>query len=207
MCHADLKLSEDVKKGSKDGFWPEAGEGLVGGSYVLVHEDAVITTNFCDTEAEVEKVRPVLLVQFCFYLSVSAFCWHGRIRKSTLGSSPMVVNPLRYFASFRVGSKPFAGFGLMMGDDGWREGRNRLFLRLIPIVQEEQLYAGLNNSRVTKINVLGATCVATSRPFPISPSLMDYFRFVCHLIVHQFIEAIPHLTLALTNTPFLIVFG
>ncbi|KAK7681493.1 hypothetical protein QCA50_015585 [Cerrena zonata] len=55
MCHADLKLSEDVKKGSKDGFWPEAGEGLVGGSYVLVHEDAVITTNFCDTEAEVEK--------------------------------------------------------------------------------------------------------------------------------------------------------
>lgn len=57
MCHADLKLNEGVKKGSKDGFWPESGEGLVGGSYVLVHEDAVIRTNFCDTEVEVQKVR------------------------------------------------------------------------------------------------------------------------------------------------------
>ena len=69
MCHADLKLHDEVKKGSKDGFWPEVGEGLVGGSYVLVHEDAVTKTNFCDTEIEVEKVRSSL------YPSQSLFFW------------------------------------------------------------------------------------------------------------------------------------
>ena len=86
MCHADLKLHDEVKKGSKDGFWPEVGEGLVGGSYVLVHEDAVTKTNFCDTEIEVEKVRSSL------YPSQSVYFWFllwgsvsGRIRKSTLG--------------------------------------------------------------------------------------------------------------------------
>ncbi|CAL1699135.1 unnamed protein product [Somion occarium] len=52
MCHADIKLHEDVKKGSRDGFWPSAGEGLVGGSYVLVHENDVIKTNFCHPEIE-----------------------------------------------------------------------------------------------------------------------------------------------------------
>ena len=88
MCHADLKLHDEVKKGSKDGFWPEVGEGLVGGSYVLVHEDAVTKTNFCDTEIEVEKVRSSLYPSqsLCFWFLLWGSV-HGCIRKSTLGIS------------------------------------------------------------------------------------------------------------------------
>ncbi|THH28586.1 hypothetical protein EUX98_g5594 [Antrodiella citrinella] len=49
MCHGDMKLHEHVKKGSKDGFWPSEAEILVGGSYVLVREEAVVRGNLCES--------------------------------------------------------------------------------------------------------------------------------------------------------------
>lgn len=56
MCHSDMKLHEHVKKNSKDGFWPEAQEALVGGSYVLVQEEVVLRGNIREPRKDV-KVR------------------------------------------------------------------------------------------------------------------------------------------------------
>ena len=56
MCHGDMKLHEDVKKGSKEGFWPGSGEALVGGSYVLLREDLVVESNLCEG-GQGDKVR------------------------------------------------------------------------------------------------------------------------------------------------------
>ncbi|KAI0073794.1 hypothetical protein K474DRAFT_1677656 [Panus rudis PR-1116 ss-1] len=58
MCHADLKLNEHVKKGSKEGFWPGEGEVLVGGSYVLVRESVVVVANLGRVKGEGDLRRP-----------------------------------------------------------------------------------------------------------------------------------------------------
>lgn len=57
MCHADQTLHEHVQKNSRDGFWPGSGEALVGGSYILVREDAIVKDNLCDiTPKDVTQV-------------------------------------------------------------------------------------------------------------------------------------------------------
>ncbi|PPQ84909.1 hypothetical protein CVT25_004577 [Psilocybe cyanescens] len=45
MCHGDQKLNEQVAKQGRRGFWPVKGQGLVGGSYILFEEDAMIENN------------------------------------------------------------------------------------------------------------------------------------------------------------------
>ncbi|TBU28039.1 HECT-like ubiquitin-conjugating enzyme-binding-domain-containing protein [Dichomitus squalens] len=45
MCHSDQRLHEHVKKHSVQGFWPQEGEALVGGSYILFEESAVVQNN------------------------------------------------------------------------------------------------------------------------------------------------------------------
>ncbi|EKM57478.1 uncharacterized protein PHACADRAFT_251147 [Phanerochaete carnosa HHB-10118-sp] len=50
MCHADQKLHEHVQKGSKEGFWPADNEALVGGSYLLLRENAVVKVNLCGVQ-------------------------------------------------------------------------------------------------------------------------------------------------------------
>lgn len=45
MCHADQKLHDHVAKRGKSGFWPSAGEGLVGGSYILFDRSAMNQNN------------------------------------------------------------------------------------------------------------------------------------------------------------------
>ncbi|KIM47082.1 hypothetical protein M413DRAFT_440615 [Hebeloma cylindrosporum] len=45
MCHADQKLHDHVAKRGKSGFWPSAGEGLVGGSYILFEGSAMNQNN------------------------------------------------------------------------------------------------------------------------------------------------------------------
>jgi ubiquitin-protein ligase E3 D len=49
MCHADQSLHERVAKHGK-GFWPEAGQALIGGSYILFEESSVVTTNLYPAE-------------------------------------------------------------------------------------------------------------------------------------------------------------
>lgn len=43
MCHADMKLNEEILKKQKEGFWPDVGEAFVGGSYLLVDDAAVVS--------------------------------------------------------------------------------------------------------------------------------------------------------------------
>lgn len=45
MCHGDQKLNEQVAKQGRRGFWPVNGQGLVGGSYILFEQDAMIENN------------------------------------------------------------------------------------------------------------------------------------------------------------------
>jgi len=45
MCHADQKLHDHVTTRGKSGFWPSAGEGLVGGSYILFEGSAMNQNN------------------------------------------------------------------------------------------------------------------------------------------------------------------
>ncbi|KAJ7037956.1 HECT-like ubiquitin-conjugating enzyme-binding-domain-containing protein [Mycena alexandri] len=42
MCHTDQKLNERVMKHGKSGFWPELGQALVGGSYILFEEESMV---------------------------------------------------------------------------------------------------------------------------------------------------------------------
>ncbi len=59
MCHSDQKLHEHVAKNGK-GFWPEIGQALVGGSYILFDESAVSRTNLHSTAAS--KVRAISIL-------------------------------------------------------------------------------------------------------------------------------------------------
>ncbi|KAF9568276.1 hypothetical protein CPC08DRAFT_702699 [Agrocybe pediades] len=45
MCHGDQKLHDQVTKQGKAGFWPNVGEGLVGGSYVLFDDEDMFRSN------------------------------------------------------------------------------------------------------------------------------------------------------------------
>ena len=45
MCHADQRLNEDVMRQGQ-GFCPEIGHALVGGSYVLFEDTSVVSSNF-----------------------------------------------------------------------------------------------------------------------------------------------------------------
>ena len=49
MCHTDQSLHDQVAKHSQ-GFWPSAGQALVGGSYILFEESSVVKNNFHPTE-------------------------------------------------------------------------------------------------------------------------------------------------------------
>ena len=59
MCHSDQRLHEHVKKHSAQGFWPQEGEALVGGSYILFEESAVVQSNFWPATEDDHKVRRV----------------------------------------------------------------------------------------------------------------------------------------------------
>lgn len=57
MCHTDQRLHDHVKKHSAQGFWPQEGEALVGGSYILFEESAVVTGNFWPADEQDDRVR------------------------------------------------------------------------------------------------------------------------------------------------------
>lgn len=59
MCHPDQKLHDQVVQSGSKGFWPESGQALVGGSYILFEESAVSKTNI--------HARHSLKVSFILY--------------------------------------------------------------------------------------------------------------------------------------------
>lgn len=74
MCHADQTLHEHISKHGR-GFWPDTGQALVGGSYILFEESSVVKSNLCP--AEQPKV--------CFHLFPFEFPSFGRSRRPALG--------------------------------------------------------------------------------------------------------------------------
>lgn len=62
MCHADQRLHEHVRAHSAQGFWPREGDALVGGSYVLFEESAVVQSNFWPMEDGDHKVSAIFEV-------------------------------------------------------------------------------------------------------------------------------------------------
>jgi ubiquitin-protein ligase E3 D len=44
MCHTDQSLHEQVARHGR-GFWPDAGQALIGGSYILFEESSVVMAN------------------------------------------------------------------------------------------------------------------------------------------------------------------
>ncbi|KAK7047424.1 hypothetical protein VNI00_006655 [Paramarasmius palmivorus] len=50
MCHSAQKVHDDVIKHSRNGFWPEPGQALVGGSYILFEESAMTQDNISTPE-------------------------------------------------------------------------------------------------------------------------------------------------------------
>ncbi len=101
MCHADQKLHEHVQKGSKEGFWPGAGEALVGGSYVLIREDSIVKVNLSDAETQSKSsVSPATLTTQSLYII------YGCIRRPALGYTyPWPLHAIRVFCSGVI-SKP-----------------------------------------------------------------------------------------------------
>ncbi|KAI0631343.1 HECT-like ubiquitin-conjugating enzyme-binding-domain-containing protein [Trametes polyzona] len=55
MCHSDQRLHDHVQKHSREGFWPREGQALVGGSYVLFEESAIVQSNLWPTSEEDHK--------------------------------------------------------------------------------------------------------------------------------------------------------
>jgi hypothetical protein len=63
MCHTDQALHNHVAKHSR-GFWPEEGEALVGGGYILFHQAAIVSSNVSCVE------QPLVGTRFLFILLV-----------------------------------------------------------------------------------------------------------------------------------------
>ena len=61
MCHTDQRLHEHVKKHSAEGFWPQAGEALVGGSYILLEESATVQSNLWPANEDDHKVSDMYI--------------------------------------------------------------------------------------------------------------------------------------------------
>ncbi|EEB89193.1 hypothetical protein MPER_12735 [Moniliophthora perniciosa FA553] len=51
MCHSGQKLHEDIAKRTRNGFWPEPGQALVGGSYILFEQSAMTHDNIHSPDA------------------------------------------------------------------------------------------------------------------------------------------------------------
>jgi ubiquitin-protein ligase E3 D len=77
MCHADQVLHSQVAKHGR-GFWPEPGQALVGGSYILFEQSSVVKTHLCP--AQQSKVR-----------SSQLFFDSRTIKKTGVGTLPTVV--------------------------------------------------------------------------------------------------------------------
>lgn len=55
MCHTDQKLHAQAMKHGKAGFWPQPGQALVGGSYILFEQSAMTKNIHPDHKAKVSS--------------------------------------------------------------------------------------------------------------------------------------------------------
>ncbi|RPD54903.1 hypothetical protein L226DRAFT_535568 [Lentinus tigrinus ALCF2SS1-7] len=93
MCHADQKLHEHVKKHSAQGFWPQEGEALVGGSYILFEESATVQSNFWPPNEDDHKQDDGWRRTRCICGAIVGRCQE---RPSPDGAGPMVYRLAKY---------------------------------------------------------------------------------------------------------------
>ncbi|TFK81662.1 hypothetical protein K466DRAFT_330587 [Polyporus arcularius HHB13444] len=93
MCHADQRLHEHVKKHSAQGFWPQEGEALVGGSYVLFEASAIVQSNFWPANDDDHKHDDEWRRTRCICGAIIGRCQE---RPSPDGAGPMVYRLAKY---------------------------------------------------------------------------------------------------------------
>lgn len=79
MCHSDQTMHDQVAKHS-GGFWPDAGQALVGGSYILFEQSSVLRNNV--------RISDYFKVGICLLPSPSGY-WTSK--KTGVGSPPTAV--------------------------------------------------------------------------------------------------------------------
>jgi len=90
MCHTDQNLHEQVARHSR-GFWPEAGQALVGGSYILFEESSIVANNLSSVD-QPKRGEEWRLIR-CLCGSVIGRCQE---RQSTNQSGANVYRLLKY---------------------------------------------------------------------------------------------------------------
>ncbi|KAI1794331.1 HECT-like ubiquitin-conjugating enzyme-binding-domain-containing protein [Ganoderma leucocontextum] len=93
MCHTDQRLHEHVKKHSAQGFWPQEGEALVGGSYILFEESAVVQSNVWPANEEDHKQDDGWRRTRCICGAIIGRCQE---RPSPEGHGPLVYRLAKY---------------------------------------------------------------------------------------------------------------
>ncbi|KAI0718753.1 HECT-like ubiquitin-conjugating enzyme-binding-domain-containing protein [Cerioporus squamosus] len=93
MCHADQRLHEHVKKHSAQGFWPQEGEALVGGSYVLFEASATVQSNLWPANDDDHKHDDGWRRTRCICGAIIGRCQE---RPSQDGAGPMVYRLAKY---------------------------------------------------------------------------------------------------------------
>ncbi|KAI0754285.1 HECT-like ubiquitin-conjugating enzyme-binding-domain-containing protein [Daedaleopsis nitida] len=93
MCHADQRLHDHVRKHSAQGFWPQEGEALIGGSYILFEESAVVQKNFWPASEEDHKHDDGWERTRCICGAIIGRC---QASPSSDGQAPMVYRLAKY---------------------------------------------------------------------------------------------------------------
>lgn len=100
MCHADQKLHSHVAQRTAEGFWPSEDLALVGGSYILFDESAMVKNNYWLEERKVSGS-----IMHCF------FNQNRTKRRPALGLSPMVAYHSCLTGILRLEFEALVGFG------------------------------------------------------------------------------------------------
>ena len=132
MCHSDQKLHAQVAMHSR-GFWPEKGQALVGGSYILLEESCMVKNNLCP--ADENKASFVLL----------------RSQRTFKKTSVGLHTSGRFF--YRLLSVLRNRFGWFWCSVGSIERGNFWLIQHV----QEQYFTRSNNSRLNEVHVSGAT--------------------------------------------------
>jgi hypothetical protein len=85
MCHNDQALNAQVARHAK-GFWPQSGQALVGGSYILFDKSAAVSANL----RPMEKPKVGLSLKCSLVISVAM-----DVKKAGAGEIPYQRSPLR----------------------------------------------------------------------------------------------------------------
>ncbi|KAJ6595623.1 HECT-like ubiquitin-conjugating enzyme-binding-domain-containing protein [Mycena vulgaris] len=109
MCHTDQKLNDHVMKHGKGGFWPDAGQALVGGSYILFEENSMVKNHLCPAD-ETKRGEDWRLVR-CLCGAVVGRCQEHRAGSASANVFRMLKYAIRPVSSSTEPSRlPLSAF-------------------------------------------------------------------------------------------------